>query len=46
MTNALEYRLAVGVVVMAGGSMGLPWTIYVDGLDGTLLENVAGFICD
>jgi hypothetical protein len=45
-TNVLEYRLAVGVVVMVGGSMGLPWTIFVDGIDGTLLENVAGFNCD
>jgi hypothetical protein len=43
--NTLEYRLAVPVVVEIGGSEGLPWTVYVDGLDGTVLENVAGIIC-
>jgi hypothetical protein len=43
--DALEYRLAVPVVVEIGGSGGMPWTVYVDGLDGTVLENVAGFVC-
>lgn len=43
--NALEYRLAVGVVV-ATKSAALAWTIYVDGLDGTVIDNFAGFICD
>ncbi len=44
--NALEYRLAVGVVVAIGGNSPLVWTIYVDGLDGTVLESMAGFLCD
>ncbi len=44
--NALEYRLAVGVVVAMGSNSPLAWTIYVDGLDGTVLDSVAGFICD
>jgi hypothetical protein len=43
--NAVEYRLAVPVEVEIGGSMGLPWIIYVDGIDGTVLANVAEFIC-
>jgi hypothetical protein len=34
--NALEYRLAVGVVVAMGSDSPLAWTIYVDGLDGTV----------
>jgi hypothetical protein len=38
----LEYRMALPVVV----DTGLPWTIYVDGMDGTVLRSVAGFICD
>jgi hypothetical protein len=40
---ALEYRLAIPVHVTAGG---MPWTVYVDGIDGSFLEAVAGFICD
>jgi len=44
--SALEYRLAVGVVVGMGSNSPLAWTIYVDGLDGTVLDSVAGFICD
>ena len=44
-SNTLEYRLAVPVLVEIGGSGGLPWTVYVDGIDGTVLESVAGFNC-
>jgi hypothetical protein len=42
--DALEYRLAVGMVVTVENA--LPWTLYVDGLDGTVIDSVAGFICD
>lgn len=40
---ALEYRLSIPVFVMTGG---MPWTVYVDGIDGSFIEGVASFICD
>jgi hypothetical protein len=39
----LEYRLSIPVFVMTGG---MPWTVYVDGIDGSFIEGIAGFICD
>jgi hypothetical protein len=44
--STLEYRLAVPILVEIGGSNGMPWVIYVDGIDGTVVEALAGFNCD
>lgn len=43
--DTLEYRLAVAVLVEVGGTGGMPWTVHVDGLDGTVLASVASFAC-
>ncbi len=43
--DTLEYRLAVSVLVEVGGAGGMPWIVYVDGLDGTVLASVASFAC-
>jgi hypothetical protein len=41
--SALEYRLVVPALVEIKG---LPWTTYVDGIDGTVVASVSHFSCD
>jgi hypothetical protein len=40
---ALEYRLAIPTTVDINS---LSWIVYVDGIDGTVIDDVAEFICD
>jgi len=40
---ALEYRLVIPTLAQIGS---LAWVVYVDGIDGTVVDDVAGFICD
>ena len=41
--SALEYRLVIPTQVDISA---LSWTVYVDGIDGTVVASLAQFICD
>lgn len=41
--GTLEYRLSVAVLVDTGS--GREWTVYVDAIDGTVLEQAPMWIC-